>query len=190
MGSQVLGEDRAQRGVGAVHPAPGRHAVGHVHNLILGEGRSGLEGRSGRGGCGEGGGEGRGPVSSLGLQGCKAANGFVGCEVSWRLSFVEPREPAVPRPGVSRGLTWPKSRGEPLAFQCRSSTCRTQGRSPEHGRECWRMRRAHPSVAAQQPPCAWQKQTPYPAKHVLPRRSKQPLVPQNLAPRDLPDPSI
>ena len=36
VGSQVLGEDGAERRVGAVHPAPRRHAVGHVHDLVLG----------------------------------------------------------------------------------------------------------------------------------------------------------
>ena len=36
VGSQVLGEDGAERRVGAVHPAPWRHAVGHVHDLVLG----------------------------------------------------------------------------------------------------------------------------------------------------------
>mmetsp|Transcript_68254 Transcript_68254/g.107243 ORF Transcript_68254/g.107243 Transcript_68254/m.107243 type:complete len:472 (+) Transcript_68254:1031-2446(+) len=34
VGPQVLGEDGAERRVGAVHPAPRRHAVGHVHDLV------------------------------------------------------------------------------------------------------------------------------------------------------------
>mmetsp|Transcript_51655 Transcript_51655/g.112546 ORF Transcript_51655/g.112546 Transcript_51655/m.112546 type:complete len:267 (+) Transcript_51655:521-1321(+) len=34
VGSQVLGEDGAERRVGAVHPAARRHAVGHVDDLV------------------------------------------------------------------------------------------------------------------------------------------------------------
>ena len=37
VGSQVLGEDGAERRVGAVHPAARRHAVGHVDDLVPGD---------------------------------------------------------------------------------------------------------------------------------------------------------